>query len=1042
MSRMERFLRKPHLILSLTLLSAAAGVLGYRSLPMNLFPDTNPPVVSVVTRWPGATAEDVATEVTHPLEVRLSAIDRVRRVTSTSRDQVSSVQVEFDYGVEIETAANQVTTELPRVRGSLPSGIADPLIFKITDAARPLVVLAVRSAEGADLDLARVRRLAENPLRDRLLGIPDVAEVEVFGGEVRQVEVALDRNRLQAFGLTVPQVAAALKGSNLALPAGQLHRDGRRTLLTARTLLDGPEELTEVLVPLAGGEYVRVGDLGDVYWGAADATSLYRGNGEPAVAVSLLRGERGHAREVIAAVERALPAVRELFPMLDITVADTQGRLIDLTVENMLSALRDAVIMTLVVILLFLGDSRAALVTSLSLPFTYLLTFAAMKGLGYEFNMVTLTAVIIAVGLLADDAIVVIENIERRIRETGETGIRAAAEGTREIFLADASGTVSTVIVLIPIMFIGGFVEKVLRPLTVTLSVALIASFVVSVTIIPLLAPALLRGGSRDPLGFLLRPFQARVVDPVRRGYVHLVDWGLKRPGRVLLVVLALFVVSARQLPLLGRELMPLMDTGILMVYFEAEPDTDAGPMAVLAQEVEEAIRAEIPGDWLLSMSTVVGSEAGVKSFGASRLLQRGQTTVNLVDRFQRDRSLSDVGAGVRRRLQRIPGLISANAAEFGATPVSSLRGTVDVMLSGPDPAVLDRLADEVMTRLHAVRGFSGIERTWQGRSRRLELEVAPLEARLFGLTAGDVVNQLARQVGGVPAGRVRVAGENPIPVWARLLPEQRTGAEDFGALTVTTRSGRQIPLAALADSKLVAAPTAETHEALQPTVDVIGYRRDIAVTHLHDRVVSALEGLGLPRGYRLSYEGEIKQMDESFARLGKSLALGLLLLYFMLVITFRSFLEPLVIMAALPLAVIGASWAMVLADKHGCLPAFMGIILLMGIVVNNGILLVDFAKVARSEGASLRQALLRAVELHTRPILMTAGSSAVGMIPIALEWAVGIERLSPLAVVAIGGLIAGTFLTLLAVPVLYYLLESLRAQPGLLSAVGAGQSR
>ncbi len=1023
MNAVERLLHRPHAVLAFTLVAALMGVIGYLKMPVNLFPDTNRPQVAVVTQWPGATADDVAREVTHPIEVRLSALDGLRRVTSTSRDQVSLVQAEFEYGNDIDLAAARVETELKRVTGDLPAGTKAPLIFRITDAAHAALVLAVSPAEGSGLSLAQVRRIAANPLRDRLLNVPGVAEAEVFGGRVRQVAVDLDRDRLVAHGLDIPQVAAALAADNDSRPAGLVERDGYRLLLTVRKLAHGPEDLAAILVPLKGGGFVRVGDLGSVHWGYADPTSLYRGNGRDGVAVALLRGEHGHASDVVAAMERVLPEVRAEFPMLAISVADTQGRLIHLTVSNMIDALRDAVIMAVLVILVFLGDTRASLVTALSLPFTYLLTFAVMWMVGYEFNMVTLTAVIIAVGMLVDDAIVVIENIERRIAERGESGLQAAARGTSEVMLAVLSGTLSNFIVLLPIIFIGGYVQTVLRPLSVTLTIALVSSFVVSVTIIPLLTPWLLRPGARDPLGFLLRPFERFVLEPLKRFYAALVGWGLHHRALVLLVFFALFVFSARQMPLVGRELMPLMDTGIFLVNFEAEPDTDVAAMQRIAREVDAAVRAAVPAAWLVSSSTVVGSEAGVRAFGAARTFSQGQSTVNLVDRFSRDRSIYEIERAVRERVRAIPGLISANVAEYGATPLSSIRGSVDVMLTGPDWRVLDRLADEVLERLAAVRGLTGVERSWQGASRRIQLDVDPLQAHHFGLSADAIAKQVGAAIGGIPGGRLRVAGENPIPVWVRLEPAQRADPEMIAGLPIRTPDGRSVPLANLARVTVEHAPASHTHQALRPTVDVIGYRRNIAITHLHDNVAAALKDLQLPRGYRLSYEGESKQMDESFGRLVRALGLGLALLFLSLAVTFRSFLRPLAIMVTLPLALIGAAWAMMLAGKHGCMPSFMGLILLMGIVVKNGILLVDFMQVALGEGRDLRTAILEAVRLRTRPILMTAGSTVVGMIPIALEWAVGIERLSPLAVVAIGGLLAGTFLTLLVVPVLIHVL-------------------
>jgi len=333
------------------------------------------------------------------------------------------------------------------------------------------------------------------------------------------------------------------------------------------------------------------------------------------------------------------------------------------------------------------------------------------------------------------------------------------------------------------------------------------------------------------------------------------------------------------------------------------------------------------------------------------------------------------------------------------------------------------------MERLSKVRGLTGVERSWQGHSRRVQLDVDPLQANHFGLSADAIAKQVAAAVGGVPGGRLRVSGENPIPVWVRLKTGERNDPEMIAGLPIRTPDGKLIPLSNLARVSIEHAPASHTHQALLPTVDVIGYRRNVAVTHLQESVERALDGLELPRDYRVSHEGEIKQMSESFGRLVKALGLGLALLFLTLAVIFRSFLHPLSILVTLPLALIGAAWAMMIAGKHGCMPSFMGLILLMGIVVNNGILLVDFIQAALAEGKPLREAILQAVQLRTRPILMTAGSTIVGMLPIALEWAVGIERLSPLAVVAIGGLLAGTFLTLLVVPVLFHLLESGRTE-------------
>ncbi len=1027
MSFASGLLSRPHAILSATAVVVVLGVMSFWNIPTNLFPSTNRPTIAVVTQWPGAMSVDVANDVTHPMEVRLTAIDGVRRVTSTSRDGVSSVQVEFEYGNDINTAANMVSTELSRIRGLLPDGVREPLIFKITDASAPVMVLAVRPAVGSGLDLAQVRRIAENALRDEFLNLPGVAEAEVFGGPVRQVSVEADRDRLQAHGLSLAQLVAAIASSNISRPAGIVRQHGRRYLLTAQSLAETPADVAEILIPIPGGRHVRVGDVASVRWGEADATSLYRGNGREAVAISLLHSERGYARPLLESVDAHLDEIRDRFPNLEIEIADTQGRIIDLTVSNMIDSLRDAVIMTLIVILLFLANSRAALVVALSLPVSYLLTFAILYWMDFQFDMVTLSAIIVAVGLLADDVVVVIENIERHMREMGEDGKRAAVRALDEILLADTSGTVSTILVLVPIMFVGGFVEKVLQPLAMTLSVALFSSLVVSVSLIPLLAPMMLRPGARDPLAWILDGFERRVTEPLRLFYIRLVDWSLEHRAMVSVFFLALFLVSGSQMFKQGRELLPLMDTGVDRISFQAAPDTGDEAMHRLAGQVEAAIRAEVPASWIISMSTVVGAEAGVKSFGAQRLFQQGEITLNLIDRFHRDRSIYDINQGIRRRLLEIPGLVSSSVSVFGATPLSSIAANVDVMVSGPDPMVLDSIADDIMRRLRDVHGLSGMERSWLSGSKRIRLNIDPALARQYGLSPEDVAKQVAMAVGGVEAGRLRIAGESSIPVLVRLRADQRADEESIRAIGIRTPSGAIVPLAAIASPGVVTAPTAETRQYLEPTINVRAWRRNVALTALHDEVEKALEGLSLPRGYELHYEGEYKQLSETFGRLIRALVLGLLMLYLMLAVTFRSFLDPLAIMATLPLAAIGAAFGVILGEKFMSMAAIMGLILLMGIVVNNGILLIDFARRAMAEGASSREALLAAVDKRVRPILMTAISSAVGMIPLAMEWAVGIERLSPLAFVAIGGLITGTFLTMVAVPVLYSALDEAR---------------
>jgi multidrug efflux pump subunit AcrB len=805
--------------------------------------------------------------------------------------------------------------------------------------------------------------------------------------------------------------------------------------------------------------------------------SLRYENGGPAIAINIQRGTTGYALNTIAEVAAALPGLEKSFPGIEFSIPDTQGELINLSVGNMLDALRDAIIMTVIVIFLFLADLRGMALAAISIPFTYLLTFAVMWLIGYEFDMVTLTAVILAVGMLLDDAIVVLENIERHYHENGADVHEAVVGGTQEVMLAIFSGTYATIMVLLPIIFIGGFVQTVLRPLSISLCIALAASYIISVTVIPLLAPWLLRrnpGAGRNRFERLISRFDTRVVEPVRDFYVRLTAFALKHRFWFLPPAMILLVISLRQMPLIGRDLMPPMDTGIIKINFETDANTSleqtektltrmeqiivrtlgASPREVAqvsnlpyrrlpagsAPEAAAALSNQSPGgleirdmadsksalqgNELVSISSVIGSEPAVISFGAGRLAQQGNITVHLTDRFHRKESIWQIEDDLRGQFQKLPGMKSVDVFDFGATPLSTIRSSVDVMISGPDLETLNQIGNDVEQRLQKhLRGATSITRSWTLDSVEVQFTANPEKMALYQISPAAVAGQLAGAVRGMPSSVFRVPNQDGLTVWIQLPQAQREHARQLETYPIQTPVGA-VPLAQLGTISRQPVASVITRQGLERTLDIQAYRARQPITHLQEDVTTALKGLQLPPGYSISQEGEVKQMNESFARLGQALLLGLVLLYFSLVPAFKSWIHPLTIMVAIPLALIGAVWAMLLADKHGCMPSMMGMILLAGIVVKNSILLIDFIIAAKARGASTYDALVDSVRIRTRPILMTAVGTAVGMLPIALQWAIGLERLSPLAVVAIGGLLVSTFLTMVYVPIFYSLFE------------------
>ncbi len=1030
MNFVAAYVKKPHLLLSVVLLLAVVGIVGYFKMPVNLFPDSERPQIAVVTVWSGASAGDVAGDVSRVIEKELKTIELVRRVTSISNDEVSVVTAEFEYRKGLDSAATDVSNSLDRIRPLLPADIRPFQVYKVSSATPAVLTLAVTPKPDSHLDLAQVRRLAENPIKESLLRLPRVENVEVFGGFQSVVQVDLDPDRLQAFHISPGQVVEALSAWNRNTPEGLVLSRGSQVLLKSQGEFVRPEEIGGIVVSAAPGPPLYLRDMAYVHAGIQERLSAFHGNGKPAIGINIQRARSGFALPTIQSVLESLPKLAEQFPGLEFTVADTQGELISTSVANMVDALRDAILMTVVVIFLFLADIRGMLLAGISIPFTYLITFACMWLFGFEFDMVTLTGVILGVGMLLDDAIVVLENIERHYHKLGQRLEDAVVGGTQEVMLAILSGTYATVVVLVPIIWIGGFVQTVLRPLSLTLSIALIASYLVSVTILPILAPFILRlGGRIERFRWeiaLDRVVQGKVLRPIQEFFVNAVSVALRHKAFFIMPAVMMLVFSSRVVvPLIGRDLMPPMDTGIFRVTFESYPNTPFARTEDLLAAVEAIIWKQ-PG--VTMTSATLGSEAGVLSFGSGRNPQQAFVTVHLVNRFRRKETMWAIETKVLSELRSIPGIRFPAAFDYGATPLSTIRSTVDLMISGPDPAVLDGLRQQVQQRLATVGGITSIVPTWTLDRAEYRFLPDPERLAIYGVNAATVAAQVGSQVRGFPATMLRVPNQDAYAVWVQAEAGRRDSPNRLETLPILTPRGA-VPLAGLGRLETATVPTLYTRQGLAPTVDVLGYRDVHAVTHINANVNKALAELKLPAGYTITDEGERKTMDEAFAALMAALALGLVLLYFSLIPAFRSFLHPLTIMVAIPLGMIGATWSMLLAGKHQCMPAFMGMILLAGIVVKNSILLIDFIEEARGRGESLEEALKGSVRVRTRPILMTAIGTSVGMLPIALQWAIGLERLSPLAVVAIGGLMVSTFLTLIYVPIFYDLLEKVRVR-------------
>ncbi len=998
------------------------GVVARFGLPVRLFPDTDPPVVTVIVAWPGVAAVDVAKNLSKPLEEEFAGIDGVARIGSTSQTGLAVVKVEFHYDRRVEEAAVDVQNAIGRIRDRLPAGIREPQVMQFSSADKPIVTLALTSET---LALDQVRERADNAIRDRLQRVPGVATVDVFGGWQRQLAVIVDRERLAAWGLDLKAVVGALSGWNLTASGGRIDRGARETVVRFDDPLRGAEDAARLVLLRRGDAIVRLADVAEVREDVKEARSAYRHNGAPAIAVQVLKRKEANTVAVAAAVRAALDELRREFPQVRFAVADDDSVFTRLVIDNMTSSVLIAIGLTIAVVFLFLAHLRQAAIIAVSIPVAFLMTFSLMWLAGIDLNMITMSAIILSIGLLVDDGIVVLENVHRHLQMPGKTPVQAAIAGTEEIFLADLAGTVTTISVLVPLMFLGGFVGKLFTPLAWTLAFALASSFLVSVTLIPLLTALWLHPGDDGHGGRLARlvgPF-TRFMEGLKEGYLALLHWALRHPWATLGVAALLLVGSVRAMLFIGSEMLPRFDSASFQLSLDTIPGTRLEETLKIVGAAEGELLAE-PA--VTDVGTRIGFEPGAHYLGGRGALDVNQSSIDvtLTPRNERDTSLWTVMARIEAFVATLPGVTLGVAKEKGGTARATTAAPIVVRISGAEVATLDRIGSEVLARIRDVPGVRSPYKNWALDTPETKVVIDRERAAELGLTGTAIADAVHQALEGRVATPYRQRLNRDLDVLVRYAAPQRRHLDDLEDVLITAPDGRQVPLREVARLETQLGPRIVTREDLRRVLEVMAFRYGRPLSDTIADVRTRLADLSLPPGYRIDITGEQRDFQEASQRMVRALGLGILAVYLVLVAQFRSFKHPFTIMAAVPLQFVGVAAGLLVAGKYLSMPAMLGIILLTGTVVNNSIILIDYILRRTGDGVALDEAIRQAVSVRYRPIMMTALSDVAGMLPLALELAVGSERFSPLATVVIGGVLAATLLTLVVIPVIFKLLS------------------
>ncbi len=1024
-------LKNPYTVLALTLAIAALGLFAFFRTPTDLFPNTVPPQVVVITVEPGAAARDVSDKITEIIEKEINTISGLKRIVSTSRDEVSSVNAEFYYSKSIGEAVIDVQNAISRIRPQLPADSLEPRIYRITDATRPLVTVALSPKKGSRKTLSEIRLLAENQIEDRILRLPGIADVDIFGAHQSEIEVRVLRDRLAANKISIGQVIAALEKQNISNPAGTIYSGKNEYLIRTTGEFKNLNDIANLPIRHDGNGYLRISDVAKVSTGEHEQRSIYHGNGKQAIAINVLRPEKGPTVSAIKSFKALLPKLAVEYPDINFSITDDQQPIIDLNVHGMRTSLVQAVFMTILIIFVFLADTRAAMVVSVSIPLAFCISLVVLWFSPYTLNMVTLSGLIIAVGMVVDSSVVVLENIYRHFNEMkNPNALLAAEEGASEVSLAITAGMFTTVIVLIPVMFTGGYTQQVMRPLNMMISSTLIASLLVALTMIPLMASKLL-GQSHKKKNIIERLFgyTDKGVSKLSLFYIAILEKALNWRVVTLILAFGFFVVTMRIVPPLnGGELMPLMDTGIATIEFDT-PGTDR-PRQVekVLNQVEKMVYRQ---KGVEMVSSVVGSEPGQISFGGGgATTQSAKITIHLIDRQHRSETIWDIEDKWRKQLRKMPGVRSFRVSEYGATPLSTTKAPVDIIISGPDTRVLSRLADRCTTSLKGLPGLVDVRRSWYTDKVEQDIRFDPALSRLYEINPLDATRELKSQIKGVSASQMRLKGYIDIPINVQYADADMDNPNKINDAYLSTKFG-PVPLRAIAKVTKKHDQPFITRERMENTIDITGGNYIYTIAQVAKMIQKRISKIKIPQGYSIKNSGSFQDMQTGQREMGRALLIGIVLLYFLLLAMFKSFGHPITIMAAIPLAVAGAFWGLLLFDKPMCKPATMGLILLGGTIVNNSILLLDFIIEARKKGMGKKEAILQSVQLRIRPILMTTASTIIGLVPLIFEMAVGLERMSPLGIVAAFGLLVGTFLTMIVIPVVYSSMDSLTVTMG-----------
>lgn len=1002
-------IRKPVTTIMVTLMVFIAGIVSYFNLDQALMPDMDLPIAVVMTTYVGASPEEIEELISKPMEESLGSIANVDTVTSYSSTNSSMVLLQFVDGTDIDMAAVDMRDKIDQMKSTLPDAAGDPMVIKMDINAMPITI----GVKAENMDLESLNDLLEDNVVNRLERIEGVASVSLSGGITNEVRITVDPVKLAGYGLTTSTLSGLLAAENMNLPSGDLTQGN--TTVAVRTIgeFTSVQEINNLPIPTSTGAVIHLSDVAKVEQVEADRDSFTYINGEKGILLSVDKQSTANLVKVSQSLKDEIAKLQRDYPELEIDMLSDTSDYIEMSLSNITETALLAAVIAFFVLLLFLKNAVTAGIIAVSIPTSIMATFALMYVTDINMNMISMGGVAIGIGMLVDNSVVVLDSIYQYY-ERGYTAAESAEIGAKEVSMAIIASTLTTVAVFLPMALIGGTTGAMMKNLSFTIMYALIASVVVALTFVPMACALLLK---RETKTFVWKNLKflsfldhwEGAIDTLSRKYEKLLKWALRHRKKTVLTVLLVFILSLCSIPLAGMDFMASMDEGVATISVDLPNGTDLDTTEETTLEVLYRLQ-DIPEADVVYAN--VGS--GMLSSGTNS----ASITMNLVDAKDRKRSTEEVCDDIEKLLADIPGAdITVSSSDSAMGSLASADVTMNVY--GYDAATLVDVEDELVDKLSEVDGLSDVEGSTGDTVPEAKVTIDRAKASQYGITTASVAGALSTAISGTTATQYKLDGTE-IDVVIRYDTNSVNYLTDLNNLTVTSAYGTQVPLSDVATVTMDESATTIMRENQKNYITISANADNMSTSEAQKLVEKAMADIELPDGCTYEFSGMMEKMNDTFRSLEIAMVVAVLLVYMIMASQFESLRYPFIVMFSMPLAITGAIIGLLITGNTITMPAMMGFVMLIGMVVNNGIVLVDYTNQLMDRGMNCYDALTSAGPRRLRPILMTTLTTVLGMVPMALATSEGSEMMQALAIAVIFGLTLSTVVTLIFIPVLY----------------------